>query len=291
MFFALFLLAFLLVWGIVYATSPVVRHGIDFIAGRVVRNARVAKFVTTHGERLRDYWPVFATVAAGALLTAWAGDGFLDLAELVHGQSGVLQQTDARWHDWAVTQRTAGATEFFALMATIGGPFGIGAIVLITTIALVIKRRYRWAIYLLVTAAGGGLLDYELKLYFARARPAVAEMLRAAHGYSFPSGHAMGSMVAFGALAYIASRAITPWRWRSAVIALAIVLIVAVASSRVYLGVHWISDIAAGIAAGGVWVTSTTVAYEILRRIRHLRGIRREAYLRRSSSLDGARGE
>jgi undecaprenyl-diphosphatase len=97
----------------------------------------------------------------------------------------------------------------------------------------------------------------------------------------------MGSTIAFGALAYLASRSIPQWRWKSAVIALAVTLILAVSASRIYLGVHWISDIAAGIAAGGVWVTTTTVAYEVLRRIRRLR-----AQLRlRSSIRVGARGE
>ncbi len=84
----------------------------------------------------------------------------------------------------------------------------------------------------------------------------------------------MGSTVVFGALAYLASRTLRRWRWKAAVLALALVLVAAVATSRVYLGVHWTSDIAAGISAGAVWVTSTTVAYEVLRRIRLLRALR-----------------
>jgi undecaprenyl-diphosphatase len=151
---------------------------------------------------------------------------------------------------------------------------GLAILVAVVAAVLLLARRYRWAIYLAVTAGGGGLLDWELKRYFARARPAAAEMLRLASGYSFPSGHAMGSTVVFGALAYLASRALPRWRWKAAVIALAIVLVVGVSASRVYLGVHWGSDIAAGISAGAVWLTTTTVAYEILRRIRLLRALR-----------------
>src|SRR6185436_286450 len=134
------------------------------------------------------------------------------------------------------------------------GPVGVGVIAVIAMIALVIRKRYRWLIYLAVTAGGGALLNLELKRYFERARPDVAEMLRRAHGYSFPSGHAMGSTVVFGALSYLAFRTAVHWRWKTASLALGVTLILAVALSRVYLGAHWISDVAAGIACGSAWV-------------------------------------
>ncbi len=274
MFFVSFLALFFVTWGLVYVTLPAVKHAVTSVARVVARNAGVAKLVERHGDRLRDYWPVVATLVAGAALTAWAGDGFLDLAELVHAKSALLQQTDVRLHDWAVSNRGAEATLFFVTMSQIGGPPGLAVIAGIVTTILLLKRRFRWAIYLVLTACGGGLLDWELKRWFARARPAATQMLRLAQGYSFPSGHAMDSTVVFGALAYLAARAIPRWRWKAAVIALAFVLIAAVAASRVYLGVHWTSDILAGITAGAVWVTTTTVAYEVLRRIRLLRALR-----------------
>ncbi|SRR5260221_6859202 len=268
MFFGAFVIVFLAVWGLVYATMPAGRGLLSFAARTVVRNARVAKLVDTHGHQLRRYWPVVALLVAGGALTAWAGDGFLDLAEMVHDKSAVLQETDQRVHDWFIVERGSDATLFFTVMTIGGGPAGMAAISGIAAVVLLLGRRYRWVIYLAVTAGGGGLLNMELKRYFARARPDVAEMLRLATGYSFPSGHAMGSMVVLGALAYLASRAIPNWGGRSAAIALAMVLTLSVSLSRVYLGAHWMSDIVAGLTAGGVWVTTTTVAYEVVRRIR-----------------------
>jgi undecaprenyl-diphosphatase len=219
------------------------------------------------------YLPLTAIVIGGALLTAWAGDAFLDLAELVHDKSPVLQQIDAGVHDWAVSRRTAGTTRLFVTVTNIGGPAGLAVLVVIVTIALVIRRRYRWAVYLALTTGGGALLNMELKRYFARVRPDVAEMLRLAHGYSFPSGHAMGSTVTFGALSYLAFRVAKTWRWKAAALAFAMTLIVAVSLSRVYLGAHWISDVGAGMAAGAIWVATMTVAYETFRRMRLLRGM------------------
>jgi undecaprenyl-diphosphatase len=213
---------------------------------------------------------------AGLLFTAWAGDAFIDLAEKVHGNNVSLQKIDASVHDWAVSERTAGATTFFTAMTMIGGPVGLAILLTVIGIILAIRRHWSWLIYLAVTAGGGALLDLELKRYFARARPIAAEMLLRANGYSFPSGHAMGSAVAFGALAYLSFRAIRSWPTKAAVIAFLYTLVASVALSRVYLGVHWISDVLAGVTVGTVWVTTTTVAYETLRRIRRLRGRRAE---------------
>ena len=81
--------------------------------------------------------------------------------------------------------------------------------------------------------------------------------------------------ITLGALSYLAVRLVHRWRWKSAVIAFSMTIIVAVASSRVYLGVHWISDIGAGISAGILWLTISTVGYETVRRLRLVRHRRR----------------
>lgn len=273
----LFAAVFLVLWGVFSLTLPALRHGGRFITAFVARNMRVQTFVTSTHERFRDYIPILILVVAGAALTAWCGDAFVDMAERLHDQGGRLHFVDTYVHDAAVQERTAGATEFFVTMSNVGGPVGVGATLLVIAIVLLVKRRYRWFLYLAVTAGGGALLNLELKHHFARTRPDVAEMLRRAQGFSFPSGHAMGSTVAYGALAYLAMRVLKSWRWKSAALAFAITFIAAVAASRVYLGVHWISDVGAGITAGTVWVAFTTVAYETLRRIRRLRELRRRA--------------
>ena len=273
MLFVIFAAVFLVLWAVVYATLPAVRHLGQMLARLLARSAWATKWVSSTRDRFKNYLPVAVILIAGALLTAWAGDGFIDLAENVRARSSTLIQTDARIHDWSVTERSPGATTFFTVMTIIGGPVSVAAIVAVIAVILAIGRRWRWLIYLLVTAGGGGLLNLELKRYFARARPDVAEMLRRANGYSFPSGHAMGSAVAFGALAYLAFRAIRSWPAKTAVMAFLYTLLAAIALSRVYLGVHWISDVLAGVTAGTVWVTTTTVAYETLRRIRRARGV------------------
>jgi undecaprenyl-diphosphatase len=265
-----FAIVFLVLWAVLYAAMPAVRSIGNGLARLIARSSHINDLVAKHKEWL----PVALIVVAGALLTAWAGDGFLDLAERVRADTPKLRQIDTGVHDWAVSHRAPADTLFFVVMSTIGGPSGVAVIVAVAAIVLAFLRRWRWIVYLLVTTLGGALLDTELKHYFARARPAVAEALRRAHGYSFPSGHAMGSAVAFGALAYLAYRAAKSWSGAAAALAFGATVVLSVALSRIYLGVHWISDVAAGVTAGLVWLTTTTAAYETVRRIRHLRRLR-----------------
>jgi len=269
--YAAFVALFLVLWACFAPTLPLLRRAgalaAHLIARASLRWARVGHLAS----RFRDYLPVAAVVIGGAFLTAWAGDGFLDLAELVRDKNPAVQDFDALVHAWAISRRSAASTSFFSVMTTIGSPPALAALGVCAGILLLLTHRYRWLLYLAVTAGGGALLDLELKRFFARARPDVAEMLRQAHGYSFPSGHAMGSTVMLGALSYLAFRTLSRWRWKSAAFALAWTLIAAISTSRVYLGVHWLSDVVAGITAGAMWVGVTTVAYETLRRIRMLR--------------------
>lgn len=237
------------------------------------RQPRFASLFTWGRSRIdpwKAYLPVLAILAIGIVSTIWAGDGFLDLAEEMRRESPLLQQVDRDTYGWMHSHRDSGLTTLFTFFTILGTPVGLGILVGLISVLLVARKHPRWALYLIFTALGGALIDIQLKVYYARARPLLSEALRNAHGYSFPSGHAMGSLVVFGALSYVALRALPTWRAKSAALALALTFIVAICFSRIYLGVHWISDIAAGLAAGTVWLAVTTGAYETFRRIRRI---------------------
>jgi undecaprenyl-diphosphatase len=278
-FFAGFLVLFGFFWVVFLLAEPPLGHLLK----------RTAHWTTKF--RYRDYLPVIVVLAVGLGASLIAGDLFEDLAELVHDNSPELRDFDARAHQWARFTRTTGATRFFTTMTIIGTPVGLGALLVIVAVLLALRGRWRWIAYLAVTTGVGGLLNVALKAFFARARPELAEALRHASGYSFPSGHAMGSTIVFGALAYLALRILPTWRERAAALAFAVSMIIAIASSRIYLGVHWISDVAAGIVAGLIWVVTTTVAYESFRRIRMIRALRRARQDDARSSALTSRGE
>ena len=259
-----FLILFFVLWLVFLVAEPALANVLK----------RTAHWTTSF--RYRDYLPVLIVLAVGLAAAMAAGDAFEDLAVQVHANSTTLHDIDTNVHEWARYTRTPGSTRFFTTMTLIGTPLPLGIFVAVIVVFLIAKRHWRWAVYLAFTTAVGALLNIELKAYFHRTRPDLAEALRHASGFSFPSGHAMGATVVFGSLAYLAVRAFArwQWRWRAAVLAFALSMIIAIASSRIYLGVHWISDVGAGMAAGLVWVTTSTVAYETFRRIRLVRALR-----------------
>ncbi len=118
---------------------------------------------------------------------------------------------------------------------------------------LIAKRKNYWgAIFYLVAVAGGGLLNLGLKHWFGRIRP--ENSLIVEQGFSYPSGHAMGSLIYYGFLGYLVVRS---RRGKALKVILAvgfIATIVMIGFSRIYLGVHYPSDVLAGFSAGTVWL-------------------------------------
>ena len=119
--------------------------------------------------------------------------------------------------------------------------------------------RYRtgsWRPLLLLAAAvlGATLLDLVAKLTIARPRPSVAWMAVPAAGFAFPSGHSVGSTAAYGGLTYLIAQAQMDWRARVEWLTIGVVIAFLVGVSRVYLGVHWPTDVIAGWALGSAWL-------------------------------------
>ena len=278
---ALFVLVFLGVWAVIYRILPPAWHALQVawasLARRLLSRQQFAVWYERGAARLHPlhpYRPLVGILAVGFLSAALTGATFLFLAESMQAQSPLLDRIDqAVWRS-AQRFRTPGATTFFLVFTTLGTGVGLGLMVLPIAIALALRNRWRWAAFLVVTAAGGGLLNHALKEVFARTRPDAAAALWRSTSYAFPSGHAMGSFVVFGALVYLVMRAASSWRVRSAAVALALCLVGVISLSRLYLGVHWFSDIVAGVSAGVVWLATTTAAYEVNRRMRQLRGAR-----------------
>jgi len=154
----------------------------------------------------------------------------------------------------AVHQHTTPAlTWFMQGFSFLGSVAAVTTFCVLAIAAFLYFRQARTAVLLAVTMAGMAVLDVALKLAFHRHRP-VAYFGPTPASYSFPSGHAMGSVCFYGVLAAIlAARA----RGRGAKLCIwagAVLLIGMIGYSRVYLGVHYPSDVIAGYCAGAVWV-------------------------------------
>lgn len=136
---------------------------------------------------------------------------------------------------------------------------------------LLLEDLRRMAVYLCLSIAGGMVVSHLLKLAVARPRPELVPHATDVHSLSFPSGHSMLSAVVFLTLAALASRALVHRRSKIYLMAVAVLAAMAVGVSRVHLGVHWPSDVAAGWAAGAAWALLCWECAERLERRGHLR--------------------
>jgi membrane-associated phospholipid phosphatase len=130
---------------------------------------------------------------------------------------------------------------------------GIGALLLAVYLAL--SRRWLWLATLLVSVIGGEGIVSALKSVTARPRPDLANALLPAQGLSFPSGHTFFAIAFYGFIAWFAIDRVKVWWGRSFLAGVAAVGIGVLGFSRIYLGVHWPSDVLASLAAGAAWLT------------------------------------
>ena len=156
--------------------------------------------------------------------------------------------------------------ELAKAISQLGSPAFVAAWSLVVCVVLLKERQRVLLIGWIAALAGGGLLDQGLKLAFRRPRPTWEAPYLVAHGWSFPSGHAMGSLVAYGMLAYVLVLHLRSGAARWAVIAGAVVLVLAIGFTRLFLGVHFFSDVIAGYAGGTVWLATCITGLEVIRR-------------------------
>jgi membrane-associated phospholipid phosphatase len=127
------------------------------------------------------------------------------------------------------------------------------------------KKKDKWSIFFFIIGiGGGGLLTKLLKYYFGRERPSIDETIDAI-GYSFPSGHSMGSLIFYGFMSYFLIRSSLRKRIKWTVLYIFGVLTILIGISRIYLGAHYPSDVIAGYLAGGVWLILCILALEYVK--------------------------
>lgn len=206
------------------------------------------KFVKYRFKRGERYGLAFTLAFLIVLACTWA---FLFVAESIAAQQALYR------FDFTVQRFMSGLlspelTAWFIFITDLGGNRGtmVGAIAV--CLVLLFMRRW-WDLFGMAFAtAGGGLLQAGLKLFFERARP--AEKVIDAGGFSFPSGHATAAMVFFGYLIYLAWKDIRSLAGRLAATVVCVLMILLIGVSRVYLNVHWLTDVMGGFTAGFVWL-------------------------------------
>jgi undecaprenyl-diphosphatase len=189
---------------------------------------------------------------AGFALAIWAFSGLLDAVL----DNETLVRIDRVVEAWFHVHSTPAGLSIFNVVTQIGLPVA-DVVIGLVALALLYRREYPLLVAWLFANLGGKLIEYVIKNTVHRTRPQYAAEFLNGVSYSFPSGHTMGSTICYLMLAYIVAArpgATSRTRWIAFGVAAAIIFIVAF--SRVYLGVHYPTDVAGGFAAGMAWLTA-----------------------------------
>jgi undecaprenyl-diphosphatase len=184
--------------------------------------------------------------------------GFIELAEMVN--EGETRRVDTALlmalRNPADPGQPIGPPALAEVMRDVTALGGVAVLALLSLGVvgyLVLLRRYGLVALVIVSVGGAIMLNYLLKLGFDRPRPELVPHLTVAYQTSFPSGHSMSSAATYLTLGVMLARVQPRRRLKIYFLALAIFIMVLVGFSRVYLGVHWPTDVLAGWAAGAIW--------------------------------------
>jgi undecaprenyl-diphosphatase len=207
---------------------------------------------------------VFLLVAAGAFV-------FLSLAsEVLEGETlafdrwvlaGLRSATDPSIPIGPVWLRSV-----MIDVTALGGVFVLSTVTAVAAGYLLAVRKFATAAFLVGAITCGALISTLLKAVFSRPRPELVAHLVEVHSASFPSGHAMNSAITYLTMGVLLARAERDRRVRIYLLTVAIGMTLAIGVSRVFLGVHWPSDVIAGWCVGGVWAILCSLAARGLQR-------------------------
>jgi membrane-associated phospholipid phosphatase len=165
---------------------------------------------------------------------------------------------------WFLAHATEDSNDFFFIMTQLGSVWAISAGSFLLAGWLVWRKRFASLVALLASVGGGILLNMLLKNIFLRPRPDFVNAFYHETGYSFPSGHSMMSVLFYGMAAYLLANQLKTWKWRVWLGTSAFTLSLLIGLSRLALGVHFLTDVLGGWGAGGTWLMTCVIIYEML---------------------------
>jgi membrane-associated phospholipid phosphatase len=216
------------------------------LAGAAASRGALGDFAAVSLMSTREASGLAWTLGLSVLLFSLLGVGVASGGPIVSFDSAVAVSL----HSHA----TGFATDVMSTVTQLGGATVLLAVTLVAGVALLVRRRVAHAALMGAALAGAEALNLALKATFERPRPSLSDPIATAAGFSFPSGHAMVALTVYGALAFITAASGGSRRRQVMILGAATGLVLAIGFSRLYLGVHYVSDVLAGYGAGLAWL-------------------------------------
>ncbi|HEU5471082.1 MAG TPA: phosphatase PAP2 family protein [Actinophytocola sp.] len=205
-------------------------------------------------------------VIAGAGATVVLGLCWLALAEAIVDRSGTPTPADTAVLTFMIANRSTAGTAVMFVVTTLGGTLAMSVAALLAAAWLSRRRAWSQATLVLLAGIGAFVLLPLTKHLIDRSRPPPGAQLVLMTNPAFPSGHALGSLAVIGVITAVALARLRAGRTRIIVAATATMFVLLVGASRLYLGVHWATDILGGWLLAGTWLGLCLAGYALRRR-------------------------
>ncbi len=229
----------------------------------------IRKLLRDKFHQYNEHLPFIITLFIVLILVVLGINVFISLTETLH--SDALAKYDSKITEFVISYRTPALNKFLQFITEVGDFYGYLVIAILSTIIFYLKfKNWRYVVEIFFVLIVSGLSNVALKNVINRARPD-AEHLVSVETLSYPSGHAMSAIAFYGFLIYLVyTFKLNSWI-KTGLILLFTFLIITIGISRVYLGVHFPSDIVGGYIAGFIWVIFCIVLFHIIDLLRKRR--------------------
>ncbi|OBX24621.1 undecaprenyl-diphosphatase [Gelidibacter algens] len=216
-------------------------------------------------EKFKQYdvtLPYIITFVVALVVVVGGINLFIELTETL--KSELLADYDQQITQYVLSHRSPALTKYFIFVTHLGDVYGYLIVVgIFTVVSIFVFKRWKYIIQIFLVLALSALSNLILKRFVDRARPGIEHMV-SVETLSYPSGHAMSAMAFYGFLMYLFYRFKINVFLKTGIIVLLGILILSIGFSRIYLGVHFPSDVAGGYIAGFIWVVFCVLLFNLI---------------------------
>ncbi|WP_339842246.1 phosphatase PAP2 family protein [uncultured Maribacter sp.] len=222
----------------------------------------VRKFLADKLNQYNTTLPYLITVIIALIVVVGGINAFIELTETL--KTEVLANYDSAITDYVISYRSPTLTSYFKFVTNVGDTYGYLIVLgVFLVVSLFVFKRWKYVAQATLVLALATVSNMILKRFIDRARPGI-EHLVSVETLSYPSGHAMSAMAFYGFLIFLVTKFKIQKVIKYVLIIVLVLLILSIGISRIYLGVHFPSDVAGGFIAGFIWVVFCVLIFDLI---------------------------
>lgn len=226
----------------------------------LINNLR--KFLREKFNQYNVTLPYVITLIVALVVVVGGINLFIELTETL--KSDLLADYDQAITQYVISLRSPNLTKFLMFVTNVGDFYGYVIVVgIFTLLSIFVFKSWKYILQIVFVLVLSSISNLILKRFVDRARPGIEHMV-SVETLSYPSGHAMSAIAFYGFLIYLFYRFKMNMVLKSVIILILVLLIFSIGFSRIYLGVHFPSDIAGGYIAGFIWVVFCVVLFNLI---------------------------